>query len=293
MFKGKPTTTDTPLVRIWISTAVAMVATLLFAPAALADTSASANWSGYAVHHAGISFRKVSATWKQPTASCTPGRPAYSAYWVGLGGYAPNSSALEQIGTETDCSRNGNPRVSAWYELVPSPSTPIRMTVRAGDTISASVTVVGRRATVIVDDLTRHSRFAKTLTASAIDVSSAEWIVEAPSECINISTCETLPLADFGTARFTNAFAQGSKGHVGPISPAPWSNTKIVLTPGGRRFVTYVGNGASGGAASPSGLSAGGSAFTVTFNSQANPFMTVRSAPSPAPALVAPSRLYH
>ncbi len=289
MLKHRPGTSDTRLVRVWLSTAVAMVATLLLAPAALADTSTSANWSGYAVHHAGISFRKVSASWKQPSAACTPGRTAYSAYWVGLGGYNPSSTALEQIGTETDCNVYGNPVVSAWYELVPAPSTPIRMTVRAGDTINASVTVVGHRATVVVDDLTRRTRFARTLTTSSIDVSSAEWIVEAPSECINISTCETLPLADFGIAHFTGAQAQGSKGHVGTISPAPWSNTKIVLTPGGRRFVTYVGSGASGGAAAPSDLSARGSAFSVTFNAQSNPFMTVRSAAT----RVAPNRLYH
>jgi hypothetical protein len=291
MLKPKLGSTDTRLVRVWLSTAAAMLATLLFAPAALADTSASANWSGYAVHRAGISFRKVSASWKQPNASCSAGRPAYSAYWVGLGGFNPSSSALEQIGTETDCDLYGNPRLSAWYELVPAPSRPIAMTVRAGDTINASVTVVGHRATLILNDLTRRTRFARTFTASSVDVSSAEWIVEAPSECINISTCQTLPLANFGTARFTGASAQGTKGYLGRIAPAPWSNTKIVLTPSGRRFVTFAGNAPSGGAALPSGLSAGGSAFTVTFSSQSNPFMTARAA---APAAVVPlGRLYH
>jgi hypothetical protein len=291
MLKPKLGSTDTRLVRVWLSTAAAMLATLLFAPAALADTSASANWSGYAVHRAGISFRKVSASWKQPNASCSAGRPAYSAYWVGLGGFNPSSSALEQIGTETDCDAYGNPRLSAWYELVPSPSQPITMTVRPGDTINASAAVVGHRATLILNDLTRHTRFARTFTAASIDVSSAEWIVEAPSECINISTCQTLPLANFGTARFNGATAQGSKGHLATIAPAPWSNTKIVLTPSGRRFVTFAGSSASGGAALPSGLSAGGSAFTVTFSSQSNPFMKVRAA---APAGLVPlGRLYH
>jgi Peptidase A4 family len=291
MLKHKLGTTDTRVVRVWLSTAMAMFATLLFAPGALADTSASANWSGYAVHRPGVSFRKVSASWKQPTAACSAGRPAYSAYWVGLGGFNPTSTALEQIGTETDCDAYGKPRLSAWYELVPSPSRPIMMTVRSGDTINASVTVVGHRATLILNDLTRRTRFARTFAAASIDVSSAEWIVEAPSQCINIDTCQTLPLANFGTARFTGATAQGSQGHLGTIAPAPWSNTKIVLTPSGRRFVTFAGNGGSGGAASPSGLSAGGSAFTVTFSSQSNPFMTVRSAA--AAAMVPPGRLYH
>jgi hypothetical protein len=280
MLKPKLGSTDTRLVRVWLSTAAAMLATLLFAPAALADTSASANWSGYAVHRAGISFRKVSASWKQPNASCSAGRPAYSAYWVGLGGFNPTSSALEQIGTETDCDLAGDAVLSAWYELVPAPSTPIRLAVRPGDLISAGVTVTGRRVTLTLTDATRHRGFSKTLAASAVDVSSAEWIVEAPSDCININSCETLPLANFGTAQFTAARAVGARGHAGPISPAPWRNTKIVLTPGGRRFVVYLGNGASGGAATPSALQARGSAFTVSFTplSAQSPFFTVRSA---------------
>ena len=35
------------------------------------------------------------------------GRESYSAVWVGLGGYSENASALEQIGTDADCSRSG------------------------------------------------------------------------------------------------------------------------------------------------------------------------------------------
>src|SRR5947209_25549 len=137
MLKLNRPNTESSLVRAWFSTAVATVATLLFAPAALADTSASANWAGYAVHHPGISFRTVSASWTQPTAACTPGNPTYSAYWVGLGGFSATSRALEQIGTETDCNFAGDAVLSAWYELVPAPSTPIRLAVRPGDAVTA------------------------------------------------------------------------------------------------------------------------------------------------------------
>jgi hypothetical protein len=165
------------------------------------------------------------------------------------------------------------------------------MPVKPGDTISARVMVVGHRVTLKLNNRTRHRSFVKRLAAPRVDVRSAEWIVEAPSECINISTCQTLPLANFGTARFNGATAQGSKGHLATIAPAPWSNTKIVLTPSGRRFVTFAGSGSTGGAALPSGLSAGGSAFTVTFSSQSNPFMSIRSAA--APSVVPPGRLYH
>jgi hypothetical protein len=144
------------------------------------------------------------------------------------------------------------------------------------------VTVRGRQVTLSLYDATRHHGFTKTLRASAIDVSSAEWIVEAPSDCsLSINSCQTLPLANFGSAAFTSALATGSKGHVGSISSPRWVSTKINLSPGGRRFVAYQGSGASAGAAKPSALLAGGTAFTVTFSKvalQGNPLVAPRMA---------------
>jgi hypothetical protein len=100
-----------------LAAAAIVAATLCAAPAALAKTTTSSNWAGYAVHHPGVSFRQVSGTWTQPNATCIPGQSTYSAVWVGIGGYKPTSNALEQIGTEVDCNRAGNTVSSAWYEL--------------------------------------------------------------------------------------------------------------------------------------------------------------------------------
>jgi Peptidase A4 family len=292
MLKQPGGNTESTLVRGWIATVAAIAAALSLAPAALADSSNSANWAGYAVHRAGVSFRRVSAVWHQPTAACSPDQPAYSAFWVGLGGFSQTSNALEQIGTETDCDPSGTPVLSAWYELVPAPSTPIRLTVQPGDTISASVIVNGHQATLSLDDLTRHHSFSKTLHTSSVDISSAEWIVEAPSDCITISSCQTLPLANFGTAAFTSAQAQGIKRHTGSISSRRWNSTKITLTPGGRRYTAYhQGTVGTAGEASPSALTAGGTAFSVRYSevfAPGNPFMTTRAA-SPVPA----GHLYH
>ena len=74
-----------------------LAAGLSAAPAALAktQTTQSTNWAGYAVHRDGASFHRVSANWTAPSASCTSGQPSYSSAWVGLGGYSPTSSALE------------------------------------------------------------------------------------------------------------------------------------------------------------------------------------------------------
>src|SRR4051794_18012155 len=92
----------------------------LVAPPAFADTAAdaqtSANWAGYA--STGAQFSKVSGSWVQPTASCDSGG-GDAVFWVGIGGATGESSALEQTGTEVDCS-SGSPVYSAWYELVPA-----------------------------------------------------------------------------------------------------------------------------------------------------------------------------
>jgi Peptidase A4 family len=241
------------------------IAALAWPASALADTAQSSNWAGYAAHGSGVSFHSVLATWRQPRGRCQPGKQSYSAFWVGLGGYNPTSTALEQIGTEMDCKASGKAVSSAWFELVPAPSTPIRLKIRPGDQVTAGVSVDGHQVTVVLDDVTRHRSFHRTLLAADVDVTSAEWIVEAPSDCINIDACQTLPLANFGSTTFHLASAVSSGGHQGSISDPAWRWTKIRLSPGGRRFVVYRGKGASAGAASPSTLRLKGSSFKVTF----------------------------
>jgi len=288
MLKPRARNTDINSVRAWISTALVSVVALATAPGALADTTDSSNWAGYAVHRFGMSFRKVTASWRQPTASCSAGKATYSAYWVGIGGYSTGSQALEQIGTETDCNGAGNAVLSAWYELVPAPSMPIHLTLHPGDLIDAGVNIAGRTVTMSLYDDTRHRGVTKVLRASQIDASSAEWIVEAPSDCVSVADCLTLPLANFGSATFNGARAQSTKGHQGTISDSTWVATKITLTPGSRRFIGYQASGASAGAAAPSGLQAGGTSFKVTYSVVSVPFETVRRA-----ALVAAGRIVH
>lgn len=186
--------------------------------------------------------------------------------WVGLGGYKLTSSAVEQVGTELDCV-GGHPTSSAWYELAPSGSHRVRIGVRQGDLISASVTAAGGRVTVAISDLTRHHTVQKAVSpAGAIDLSSAEWILEAPSECLfGSSACQTLPLANFGRAGFTLARAQTATGSVGTISTAGGQDTKITLGPKAPLFVSLHPGQVPVGTAIPSGLINHGSSFTIGF----------------------------
>jgi Peptidase A4 family len=294
MLKFSPMNPKTVLMRLPFRLALLSAATLaLCAPSALADTVTSSNWAGYAVHRSGVRFTKVLGSWRQPGVSCGAGIQTYSAVWIGLGGYNQNSGALEQIGSEVDCTASGRVSSSVWYELVPAPSESIRMHVRPGDALSASVSVSGHRVTVALNDLSAHHSFHKTITSSAIDISSAEWIVEAPSECVSADACETLPLANFGSATFTLVQARSTNGHTGAISDSNWGATKIKLTASGRRFAIYQGSGAAAGTATPSALSSRGKSFRVVFSTvalQANPFLRARQPTLRAGYLVHPGR---
>jgi len=229
---------------------------------ALADTSTSANWSGYVAHRTGVSFRRVQASWTQPNASCEAGQATYSAFWVGIGGYSSNSDALEQIGTELDCSALGTITSSAWYELVPSPMKGIQMTVKPGDLMSASVLVSGHLVTLRLTDHTQHESFSKQITANSVDISSAEWIAEAPSACSPTGFCEPLPLTDYGSTRFTSARALTTTGSHGPIVSSAWDTTKIELSSGGRVFIGYGPASKS----TPSALERSGTSFQVSYS---------------------------
>jgi peptidase A4-like protein len=250
--------------RLAIACLAAAALALTAASSALANTAQSANWAGYAVHRSGVKFKKVSGTWKLPAATCAPGSQSFSSTWVGLGGFSGKVNALEQIGSEADCKTSGRMATSVWYELVPAPSHTIRMKVNPGDTISAAATVIGKTATVSLHDLTRHTSYTKTATISAVDVSSADWIEEAPSQCRGPSFCRLLPLANFGTATFTHAQAVTTTGHRGSISDRKWTTTRITLASSGHHFVGSSAS-ASVAQASVSPLESGGRSFTVTY----------------------------
>jgi hypothetical protein len=245
--------------------APAVLAFVLAAPSvAGADTSGSDNWSGYAIHANHTSFKQVAGTWNQPAGNCSAGGPTYSAFWVGLGGYGASSRAIEQLGTELDCSAKGAVQLSAWYELLPAPVRKISMTIAAGDTIAGSVRVSGKDVTLTLSDTTRGETFSKTILDHTIDQTSADWITEAPSQCAGMYRCEPLPLTPFGSVTFSGASAETLSGRSGAISSRLWDTTKIVLARAARFVATR-----SATLASPSALHDGGSAFTVSYSGAA------------------------
>jgi hypothetical protein len=178
----------------------------------LARRTVSANWSGYAA--AGRAFRSVSASWTQPAAHCRHGA-AYASFWVGLDGYS--SRSVEQIGTDADC-RGHTARYYGWYEMYPAPPVRLGRKVRPGDKLSASVTFGAARSyTLVLRDRTRGWKHTITRKRAGLARSSAEVITEAPSSAGGV-----VPLADFGTVRFTATRVNG-------ILLRRHSPTKIVM----------------------------------------------------------------
>jgi hypothetical protein len=240
----------------------ATVAAVAFAGTAEAASSdISTNWSGFAV--SGTTFSSVSGSWVQPKATCS-GSTTSAAFWVGLGGNSDVSNSLEQIGTSSDCSAGGTASYTAWYELVPAGSVPIKLKVYAGNKLSASVKVNGTKVTVQIKNLTRNTSFTRVLTMAAPDVSSAEWIAEAPSVCDNYGRCRTIPLTDFGTIKFSKSLATAG-GHTGTVSDSLWTATSIQLQ-SAADFGPFA-SASSAAQAVPTGLSTDGSAFSVSYSS--------------------------
>ncbi len=216
--------------------------------------STSSNWSGYASYTQTPSktkFTVAEGSWTQPAVSCPPEQDQYAAFWVGIDGY--NTSSVEQIGTDSDCS-SGKPEYYAWYEMYPQ--FPVYLSERdypvaPGDTMTARVTYQPQSDDFMLY-LANHKAnwtYTKTISAGHPRRLSAEWIAEAPS-----AGGQVLPLADFGTVKFTGASASSDAGVTGPINASGWTYDAITLISSTRT-------------ATPGDLSQDGSSFTITTSS--------------------------
>jgi hypothetical protein len=201
----------------------------------------STNWSGYAVSGAPGSFQNVSATWVQPSVTCTA-QNTYSAYWVGLDGDTTNT--VEQLGTEADCM-GGVAQYSSWYEMYPQRSFSTPVAASPGHAYHASVISLGAgKFQLSVQDVTPNANGAPFTTVQKLNqakLASAEAIVEAPSGG------KVLALSNFGTAQFSNVSVNSA-----PMSPATAEQITMANAKGAIK-------------AQPSGLSNG--SFSVTWQS--------------------------
>ena len=156
-------------------------------------TTLSSNWSGYIA--GGTTFRRVGGRWRVPKVQPSAELKA-SSTWVGMGGVT--DGALIQTGTAQVSDSQGT-HYYAWVEVLPHPPEDLGP-VAPGDEMRASVVHADGTWTVNIADETSHQAASGPVSYDGTGT-SAEWVEEAPTSG---ATGQVLPLADFGTARFTD-----------------------------------------------------------------------------------------
>lgn len=203
----------------------------------------TSNWAGYVADSG--TYSQVVADWTQPTLTCPSGATTSSAYWVGIDGYS--STTIEQTGVEADCD-SGTASYYAWFDSDPADplETSFGGTVKPGDQLVAQVSASGDVFTYLVEDKTQGWTVTQPVTASGAAKSSAEIILEAPSD----DNGNVLPLADFGTVDFTGTEADSTA--LSSLSTAP----------------LQLDMSTEAGVAEATSSALSGSAFSVTWDSE-------------------------
>lgn len=229
----------------------------------------STNWGGYVVASNQIALNvynsayaepvitQVNASWVVQTAEQSH-KATYSAQWVGIGGFFSGDGSLIQTGTESDYSHGAS--YGAWYELLPASETVISMTVKPGDRMYASISLVPGTTNqwkIVLNDITENEAFSTIVTYNSSKL-SGEYIEERPELCTVLS-CQLTTLADFGTAYYgegytgvsdtNNATVATQDSYIGSL---PYTNITMVSSTGSVL-------------AAPSLLTYGGSSFTMTY----------------------------
>src|SRR5258708_4657013 len=94
----------------------------------------SYNWAGYIMSN--DSYNEIKATWTIPSANST-GNVSSNAEWIGIGGQ--KTYDLIQAGT-MEIFINGRVNYQAWVETLPDNSQPLPLPLKAGDSVSVSLT---------------------------------------------------------------------------------------------------------------------------------------------------------
>jgi len=207
---------------------------------AASDIANSSNWAGYAA--TGGNFTTVAGTWTVPAVN-NAARGSADTVWVGIGGVKTDD--LIQAGTQATTDSSGRTTYVAWYEMLPQSVTAVPISVGAGDSVTVSlVRQPGSQWLISFKDNTTGTAYQNTFTYGST-LSSAEWVVEAPS-----SRQGVISLDNFGAVQFGNCYAVKD------------GNT-LTISQLGAGSITML-NGNKLALAVPSSLVGGGSGFSVS-----------------------------
>jgi hypothetical protein len=237
-----------------------------------ASEDVNPRWAGYVVANPKIAYTSATGTWIEPHVTCSPGRSAgsLSATWIGLGGYSAGSTILAQAGVDANCNQVGEPTYGAWFELLPDVAHPFGGRIEAGDTITATVSMVKDNLVELqIENHTQRWTGTRMITWSLPDESTAEWIIEAPYSCLRF-TCMASSLSDFGSVSLYDISAVGN-GLRGNLATPGWSTTPLDLAAcgsgqtGSSAQAAPEASAASGAGAAPSRFSPDGSQFHISW----------------------------
>jgi hypothetical protein len=214
------------------------------APPGPVEDVQSSNWSGYSSVGGPYTVVKGTFTVPAPVAGTSP--RAQVAEWVGVDGTSASDPSLIQAGVDeqADPYSPGGLDVAPWWEILPATATPITtVPVSVGDKVTVTIWQVSGTTWEInlVDDTTGKS-FTTLPEKYTGPGSTAEWVVEATSECR--FQCRTAPLAPYSPAvSFTDLGMAGPQKSLDEITMVQGPGT--VSTPSAMSAdgfkVTYTG----------------------------------------------------
>jgi hypothetical protein len=168
---------------------------------------ASPNWSGYSIESG--PYTDVRGTFIVP--SLYAGQTGtMMAEWVGIDG--ATDSELIQAGIEEypDPSDSTYFYIQPWWEILPAAETLITtVTVSPGDSVTVTIyQVSGTSWEILLTDNTTGGSFSTEQTYDPDPGTSAEWIVEAPTDASNDTV---YPLADYSPTTFSELEITGTE----------------------------------------------------------------------------------
>jgi hypothetical protein len=159
----------------------------------------SANWSGYVAD--GGPYSVVKGTFTVPSPVAGAPRDTQVSEWVGVDGASDSDTSLIQAGVaeSADPQSPGGVSIQPWWEILPAAETNIStVPVSAGDTVTVTIwRLSGTSWEINLTDDTNGQSYTTPPEQFTGAGSSAEWIVEAPAQCLSQDQCQLTPLAPY------------------------------------------------------------------------------------------------
>jgi len=196
--------------------AVVVLLAALVAPIAGASARAAPDlgtFAGYEAVHRDV--RSVRGSWVVPRVVRDGSLGHQSSSWIAAQGVgSPSQAPFIQVGINNVVGVRGNGEASAFWSdtAVDFQPLPLKVWVKAGDRLGASLTLVGGRWHVVLDDLTTH-RVARVSTAqeSRARFEGGQWLEEDPQlRYVGPGPPVGVPFARTSTVRFSALELNGS-----------------------------------------------------------------------------------